>query len=459
MDVPYLQQRGNSWRYRRKVPPALKEALGKSEIVIPLGGSKAEALRRYPKASALAERLLADAARPSPAPLTPTLLELYRAAHGKVEDMGFSRDWTGWDTPDDGEGIGRSVFADQIIGRYRLDYDGHPIGIKPEDIALLHALNAGARDAPPTATLEDARRVYLKEKVGEDEKKRLQLDFIFKLIADVLPLSKPISSLRRSDAREVRDHFLDGRTPASAERYLNTVRAVINCAIKELDLEGTINPFIGLEVEKRHKAEPNRKKRRPFTEAELKATRDRILLLARQDLQLIWRILESTGCRLAEVAGLRMSDVHLDHTTPHIEVEWHDDRRVKTAASHRKVPLLGDALVAAREASKLAGDSPFLFPDYCRPKGADAASAALGKHVRATVTDSKVVTHSLRHRMKDRLRLAGVSTAEQEFILGHSSGKVADDYGGDTALLELSRRALEKALSFIPELDGQQHSL
>jgi hypothetical protein len=61
--------------------------------------------------------------------------------------------------------------------------------------------------------------------------------------------------------------------------------------------------------------------------------------------------------------------------------------------------------------------------------------------------------------MKDRLRLAGVSTAEQEFILGHSSGKVADDYGGDTALLELSRRALEKALAFIPELDGQQQSL
>jgi hypothetical protein len=87
-----------------------------------------------------------------------------------------------------------------------------------------------------------------------------------------------------------------------------------------------------------------------------------------------------------------------------------------------------------------------LFPSYGRQGGPAAASAALGKHVRACVTDPKVTTHSLRHLMKDRLRLAGVTKAHQDIVLGHSSGSVGEDYGGDEARLEVAKRALEKAM-------------
>lgn len=62
------------------------------------------------------------------------------------------------------------------------------------------------------------------------------------------------------------------------------------------------------------------------------------------------------------------------------------------------------------------------------------------------MTDTKVTTHSLRHLMKDRLRLAGVSKTDQDIVLGHSSGSVGEDYGGDQARLEVAKRALEKAL-------------
>jgi len=80
-----------------------------------------------------------------------------------------------------------------------------------------------------------------------------------------------------------------------------------------------------------------------------------------------------------------------------------------------------------------------LFPAYGRPNGASSASAALGKHVRAVVTDPKVTTHSLRHLMKDRFRLAGVSKADQDIVLGHSSGRVGEDYGhGQDAMLEVA---------------------
>ena len=64
MTVEYVQERGKrskSFRYRRKVPPALKTILGKGEIVIPLGKTKAEALRSYGEVHREAEAVLAAA--------------------------------------------------------------------------------------------------------------------------------------------------------------------------------------------------------------------------------------------------------------------------------------------------------------------------------------------------------------------------------------------------------------
>ncbi|RWC26983.1 MAG: hypothetical protein EOS70_30500 [Mesorhizobium sp.] len=64
------------------------------------------------------------------------------------------------------------------------------------------------------------------------------------------------------------------------------------------------------------------------------------------------------------------------------------------------------------------------------------------KHVRAVVKDPKAVVHSLRHNMKDRLRVAGVSKPTQDMILGHSSGGVGEDYGSDEARLRVAMDAM-----------------
>lgn len=212
--------------------------------------------------------------------------------------------------------------------------------------------------------------------VKDDPKKTLELDRIFKLVSEALRSDRALVSLKREDAKEVRDHMLDGRKPSSVNRYLNVVRAVVNHAIREYDLAGSANPFMNLEAAPKDKAEPDRDKRRPFTAEELKDTTARILVLANPALQRIWQMLEGTGCRPAEVAGLRVSDVHLDHVIPHMTVEWHDDRRIKNAVSRRRVPLLGTALDAAKAVVKAAGGSAMLFPAYGRPNGASSASAA-----------------------------------------------------------------------------------
>ncbi|QDB99532.1 tyrosine-type recombinase/integrase [Mesorhizobium sp. 8] len=454
IDVQHIQKRGKAgWRYRRKVPEALRAILGAREILKPLGSTEAEALRNWPKVHAQAEKMLAEATKrakaPSPLQHGPlTAVDQFQLGQKAIRELLLDPEWVGGDGDHDPERIARDVIAEGIAAKYPLDEDGYPVGIGTRDRAVLEALAYGARQQRPEPTLADARKQYEKDKVKDDDKKQKQVARIFGLVKDALGRDRTLRGLKRADAREVLDHMLaTGLAASSVDRYLNIVRSAFDHAVREFDLTGLLNPFAKLEAVTKDKAAPDRSLRRPFTPEELAAVNARMTLLARPDLRNVWRILEGTGCRLAEVAGLRVADVQIDHAIPHVVVEWHDDRRIKNKVSRRNVPLIGDALEAAKEALEAAKGQAMLFPAYGRKDGAGSASAALGKHVRACVKDPKVTTHSLRHLMKDRMRLGGVSKTDQDIVLGHSSGSVGEDYGGDLmVLLEVGKRALEKAL-------------
>lgn len=176
------------------------------------------------------------------------------------------------------------------------------------------------------------------------------------------------------------------------------------------------------------------------------ATRQRVLSSCNPALKLVWRILEGTGCRLAEVTGLTVDDVDVSGPFPNIRVTWNENRRLKTETSRRHVPLVGDALDAAQDALKLAVGCTMLFPDYGRARGGDAASSGLMRQVRKITTNPKHVVLSLRHNMKDRLMLAEVSSRNQNLILGHALGGVGDRvYGGDVAKMPVTTRAIKRA--------------
>ncbi|MGV8830398.1 MAG: tyrosine-type recombinase/integrase [Devosia sp.] len=450
MAIQFIQKRGKAWRYRRRVPTPLQPLIGKTEIICPLGSSEAEALRLYPKVHAHAEWQLAQAALPQRPRMAPTAVEMHKLAHSLVAESGLSRSWDGWGDPYDREGAAREAFADRVVEKYQRDDEGHPVDITPQDEALLHALSAGARDQRPAPTLEDARRQYLADAVGDNEKRQKQLARIFALVADVVKLDTTLPDLRRVHARDIRDHMLDGRKPSSAQRYLNTLKAVLNHAIREFELGQIVNPFSNLPVGNKEEETPDRRKRDVFTGDELAATRAHVMTSQRADLRLIWRLLELTGCRLSEITGLRLIDVRLNHAIPHIAIEGHETRRIKTLSSWRLIPLLGDALDAAREAINGVEANAVLFPAYCRKGGPNSASAALGKHVRACVIREEVTTYSLRHGMADRLDLAGVSQRDRDLVLGHTRGKASETYGGEVARLQLAHRALEKALAVPP---------
>ena len=89
-------------------------------------------------------------------------------------------------------------------------------------------------------------------------------------------------------------------------------------------------------------------------------------------------LLGETGCRLAEIVGLRLEDIDLENDLIHIRVN--SARRLKTRNSQRILHLVGYAKLAMEVALKYS-DGEYLFPRYIRDGvcKADHASAALGK--------------------------------------------------------------------------------
>lgn len=442
IDFPYIQIRNGRFRYRRKVPLNLQSKLGKREIVIPLGKSEGEVAKQYAKVHAEAERRLTMTGVEAVASeQSQTAMELFRWAQGRVREL-----------DPHSSAHSREVIAEGIARTYPLDDEGYPIGVSQRDAALLRALMLRDRQTRPEPSLEDVKRAYIREKVkgsSDERKKEQRVERVLGYVYQVLG-RKDVSlngGVRKTDAIDIRDHMLNTiNSPATVKRYLNDLRAIFNFGIELFELSRTVsNPFQNLPV-KMPVGGSSKDDRHPFSPTQLKQTRARVLGSAKKDLQLIWRMLEGTGCRLSEVAGLMVADVKLDHKFPHIDLVFHPHRRLKTNGSVRVVPLIGDALKAAQEAVMAAGDNALLFPAYGRQGGGEAASAALMKTVRKVVIDKKVTVHSLRHNMVDKLMLAGVPKGERDLILGHSSGAASEAYGGLETRIEVATKAVRQAL-------------
>ena len=58
-------------------------------------------------------------------------------------------------------------------------------------------------------------------------------------------------------------------------------------------------------------------------------------------------LISDTGMRLSEAAGLSKGDIYLDEEVPYVGIKRHPWRRLKTAGSQRKIPLVGMSLRAA----------------------------------------------------------------------------------------------------------------
>ena len=144
---------------------------------------------------------------------------------------------------------------------------------------------------------------------------------------------------------------------------------------------------------------------------------------------------------MAEITGLEAKDVNLEKAILHIRPN--DRRGLKTKTSTRSIPLSHRATECLRQQQVGLADTDPIFPAYAKPRGNDSASAMLMKRLRTVITDKKITMHSLRHRMKDKLRNTGCPENLSMEILGHAQGSVAANYGSGYAI-DVMREQMER---------------
>ena len=235
---------------------------------------------------------------------------------------------------------------------------------------------------------------------------------------------RPISAYSSSDAGKFRDWLLDkGLTVVSTKRVFATIKSIINLTISEHGLNCS-NNFSRTFMPDRDDV----KQRKPIPIDQIKKVQQRCYELDDEPRWLL-ALISDTGLRLSEAVGLAVSDIKLDAPTPHIIVQPHQWRSLKTKSSHRKVPLVGVSLWAAKRVTHNS-NTPYAFPRYNDGElaNANSASAALNKWLKPMVSEGSVV-HSFRHSMRDRLRAVECPKEIIDQIGGWLSSDVGESYG------------------------------
>lgn len=201
----------------------------------------------------------------------------------------------------------------------------------------------------------------------------------------------------RQDARNfVASLISQGNRTTSIRRRLNCLTAVFNYAYSEYDYSGQ-NPFSQVRIPKEG---TDATRRIPFDVGELAELYNSAMTSGKR-LRMAVPILGETGCRIAEVIGLRISDIAEDYHS--IRIVAHPARRVKTPCSTRTLPLVGQARVAMRLLVEHSA-SDYLFPEYFRDGTilATHAGNTLNKWMKPHFGGK--TAHCLRHAFRDRLR-------------------------------------------------------
>ncbi|MGF6995186.1 DUF6538 domain-containing protein [Paraburkholderia sp. GAS32] len=415
--------------FKRKVPNDLVASVGKTWIQFSLG-------TRDPKVAArLISSHVTEQDRQWADLRNPTRAGLQRQAHQLLGRYGID--------PGDPQATPEALDAfydfldDHLPRSVREDEDiihGHQVDphLSPVNAIALQMLQARAK-----VTLADCLDQYTAARPNTEKDARL----VFGYLRQFLGSDRELGKVRRSDVNRfvawlLAGHHAGGKSVSTTTvgRYLTTLRAAFGLGIRENEL-GIDNVFAKVEIPGAGK---DAKERLPFTVAQLMALHVAVDAWAASkgwdQLRCIVTVLAETGCRLAEVVGLAAADVHLHAATPYIDLKEHSWRTLKNdTSSIRKVPLTPRAIMALKEAHKIAHSSAFAFPRYTTAErcSADSVSAVLNKWIRGQdgLQGSGLSCHSLRHSMKDQLRAAGCPDSGQDQILGHATPGVGASYG------------------------------
>ena len=271
---------------------------------------------------------------------------------------------------------------------------------------------------PRRVALSEIAAEYLALKQIDQTPPRVALSTFISLAGD-----RDVSEYTRQDAKLFVHHLRrKGNKTATIRRRINSLSAIINYAYSELDLDKR-NPFTRLFIQNEG---ADVFKRGTFTNEQLKWGYDKALSSG-STVKLLMPILGETGCRLAEIVGLRLDDIDLENELIHIRPN--SARRLKNKTSERVLPLVGYAKNAMVKAMSQADDE-WLFPQYINSGHCYAthASNAINKWLKKDF--GGLTAHSLRHTFRDRLRAVECPMDMIDQIGGWSSiNSVGSFYG------------------------------
>jgi len=290
-------------------------------------------------------------------------------------------------------------------------------------------------------SLLDALEVYIDQK-GKDRPKTFRVaaerscNYVIGICGN-----KPLSGYTRQDALQFRDWLVArGLTGSSVTRNFSHLKAVINFALSEYALD-VRNPFVGVY----HDRSAGVLVRKPIPMEAIRNVQSECRVID-DDIRWLIALISDTGMRLAEGTGLLKQDlVGLNTDLPYVCVTKHPWRNLKTASSERKIPLVGEALWAARRIVEADSASDLAFPRYNRKSitAANSASAALNKWLKHYVPVGCTM-HSFRHSMRDRLRAVQCPADITDQIGGWTTDGVGQGYGSGYPMSVL-KEWLEKA--------------
>jgi len=313
--------------------------------------------------------------------------------------------------------------------------------LKSIEVPAAHLLVADG-NASSLPTIEESLEVYFAVKgVGRPKLFFTTAQRYIGYLTECLG-NRSIDQYTSKNATVLREWLINkGLSNSSLQRVFSGIKAVINFVTLEQGLECQ-NAFAKVylpsntDAKKRHAINPSNM-------AKIKAE----CLSLDDDIRWLVAIIFDSGMRLSEAAGLMLSDLKLEEDIPYIDLKPHPHRRLKTASSERKIPLVGLSLWAARRL-KQHSTGLYCFPRYTSSErcNSNSASAAINKWIK-TVGGSNDVIHGLRHSFRDRLRAVEAPTDMIDQLGGWALRSVGQGYG-DGYEISLLAKYLNKACGF-----------
>ncbi|WP_231111653.1 site-specific integrase [Vibrio mimicus] len=137
------------------------------------------------------------------------------------------------------------------------------------------------------------------------------------------------------------------------------------------------------------------------------------------------RIAVLTGCRLNEIAQLRVGDIMLDEQ-PNLSINAHQsDKKLKNLASEREIPVTDELKKLLVELIEGKGKDERLFDlPYSKFNGYIGKPSKFFSQLIKQLKINNVTFHSLRHYVVTELFNQGVREELIGSIVGHSVGKL-----------------------------------